>query len=144
MIFQPFDELFPEIARQETRTIAIPEGNSFKLPADEYGFFEAYCNDPKCDCRRVFFNVFSRHRKKLEAVIFYGWEDVSFYRKWIGIPDFDAATNLAGPGLNDSSLQSSIAPSLLTACSTLLLKDENYVKRIINHYTMFKDKIKLK
>lgn len=73
MFYQPFHELFPDVAEEETRTLIVLN-NHPELPADEYALIEAYCNEPDCDCRRVFFNVGSRRRQKIEAIIAYGWE----------------------------------------------------------------------
>lgn len=75
MFYQPFHELFPAIAEKETRTLTV-FNNHPELPADEYALIEAYCNEPGCDCRRVFFNIGSRRRQKIEAVIAYGKVDM--------------------------------------------------------------------
>ena len=71
MPYEPFYERFPEVAEKETRTITI--FNDPELPAGEYGLIEAYCNEPDCDCRRVFLNVCSWQRGERIAVIAYGW-----------------------------------------------------------------------
>ena len=82
MSFAPFYEYFPEIAERETRSITI-FNRDFNLPPDDYGFTEAFCNDKGCDCRRVFFNVIPDKGRRMEAVISYGWEPVSFYAGWM-------------------------------------------------------------
>jgi len=71
MAFAPFHEYSPEIAARETRSITVPPGSPFGLPAGEYGFLEMYCNEPGCDCRRVLFYVIARDRPGVQAVI--GW-----------------------------------------------------------------------
>ena len=81
MPYACFHEYFPEIAERETRTITILEQSSSKLPPGEYSLIEMYCNERKCDCRRVFFYVISLPKKDVEAVIAYGWESRKFYAK---------------------------------------------------------------
>lgn len=56
----PFFEIFPEQGERETRTITTR--GYLGLPADEYALVEAYCPDPKCDCRRVMINVVGRRQ----------------------------------------------------------------------------------
>ena len=51
MPMTPFMERFPELGRRETRSLIVPQGHA--LPAGEWGFFELYCEEPGCDCRRV-------------------------------------------------------------------------------------------
>jgi len=126
------------------RTAKIPADNSF-LPADEYGLFEAYCDDEDCDCRRVFFNVISRKRNDLVAVVAYGWESEAFYKKWWGgEPDNEikrlAINEMRGLVLNSASPQSELAPAILKLVAHLL-EDSEYVARIKRHYQMFKEKV---
>ena len=82
MPFVAFSEFYLDVAKREIRTLTLPEGNE-DLPADTYAFFEMYCDEPSCDCRRVFFTVISeRHRNPL-AVVAYGWERLDFYARWL-------------------------------------------------------------
>jgi hypothetical protein len=138
MIYQPFYELFPEIAEKETRTLTAI--NHPHLPADDYALLESYCNEPGCDCRRVFLNIASRYRQKIEAVITFGWENEKFYLKWLGFNDPHVLNQLKGPALNDSSPQSELAPVLLQEV-TFVLQDKNYVDRLKRHYHMFKEAV---
>ena len=78
-----FHEHFPEIAERETRTITILEQSPSLLPPGDYSLVEMYCDDHKCDCRRVFFYVVSPTKKEPVAVIAYGWERRKFYAKWM-------------------------------------------------------------
>jgi len=135
MPYEPFYERFPEVAEKETRTITIfdhPE-----LPAGDYGLIEAYCNEPDCDCRRVFFNVYSWQRREVVAVIAYGWESREYYAEWFGRNVPEIIGNLQGPVLNSASQQSDLAPALLAQVK-LVLQDRRYVARLKRHYWMFK------
>lgn len=143
MSYEPFFERFRELALRETRSFTIT-GHDSRLPADEYALLEAYCNDRNCDCRRVFFNVASKKRQEIVAVVTFGWEDESYYRKWCGGKD-DELTRLIvdemlGLGLNSASPQSDIAPALLAPIREVL-QDPDYVARLKRHYQMFKEKV---
>ena len=74
----PFEQLYerlPAVAEAETRSITLLEDSmEFGLPAADYGFLEMFCNEPGCDCRRVFFTVISSRSQDMEAVICFGWE----------------------------------------------------------------------
>jgi hypothetical protein len=135
MSYEPLHERFPEIAKKETRSLII--FNHPQLPTDEYGLLEAYCNEPGCDCQRVFFNVISRRTGKVLAVIAYGWESKSYYAKWFGRNDPGIIRELQGPALNSASPQSDLAPNLLQEVKHVL-QDKEYVNRLKRHYQMFK------
>lgn len=82
----PFHSLLPELAQREVRCVhlgAATDGASEPaLPADEYAYLEFYCDDLKCDYRRVFLQVIAKGQPgKVFASISYGWEKESFYRK---------------------------------------------------------------
>jgi hypothetical protein len=134
-------QYLPEIAKSETRTLTILHEGDYDLPAGSYGFLEMFCNEPGCDCRRVFFCVVSEKSNRIEAYIAYGWETPSYYRKWLGSDEPQAITELMGPALNVGSPQSSLAPALLNLVREVLLRDEAYLERIKRHYHLFRAKI---
>ena len=82
MPFVPFSDFYPDLAKREIRTATLPEGDEW-LPADTYAMFKMYCDEPGCDCRRVFFTVISEPRCKPLAVVSYGWESLAFYARWL-------------------------------------------------------------
>lgn len=131
-----FHEYFPGIAKKETRSFTTLEDSD--LPIDSYSLIESYCDEPGCDCRRVFFSVFSKKSNKMLAVIAYGWENEGFYSKWFGYNNPQAIKDLKGPALNLASPQSELAPAILKAVEAVL-KDNSYIKRIKSHYELFKD-----
>jgi len=133
MPFTPFVHKFPDIAVKETRVLTVFDLPG--LPADEYGLLELYCDEPGCDCRRVFFNIHRPDRRQPDAVIAYGWESAEFYRNWLDGTPADIS-ELQGPVLNSMSPQSPLAPALLQQV-TLILQDPNYVERLKRHYAMF-------
>ncbi|MBN1564522.1 MAG: SEC-C domain-containing protein [Anaerolineae bacterium] len=135
MPYVPFHEKFPDIAKNETRSISTI--NTSDLPEDDYALIELYCDEPGCDCRRVFFNVFSRKQKKIVAVITYGWASKKYYAKWYGDNTPEVINELKGPALNATSPQSELAPALLQTVKHIL-NDQHYVARLKRHYKMFK------
>jgi hypothetical protein len=139
MQFELLHRRLPKLAEAETRQLTILGGNDGDLPPGTYTFHEMFCDEEGCDCRRVFFYVVSSRRRKLEAVIGYGWEPPEFYAKWMRNPDPDSIADLVGPSLNPLSPQSSLAPALLQAMRDLVLRDEKYVARLARHYRAFKE-----
>jgi hypothetical protein len=142
MPYQMFHDLFPEIAKAETRFVSIREGpGGPALPADDYGFCEMFCNEPDCDCRRVFFYVVARRRAEAVAVIAWGWEPREFYRRWLRDDDPELLDELKGPCPNSLSPQSELADDLTALVRDILIQDPLYVERIKRHYQMFRAKI---
>ena len=82
MPFVPFSDFYPDLAGREVRHATLSEDVE-GLPADTYLMREMYCDDPGCDCRRVFFSVASLRSGQRLAVISYGWESLDFYSRWL-------------------------------------------------------------
>ena len=83
MEYRLFHEFFSDIALKETRGIFIKNENRL-VPDGDYGFCEMFCNDPKCDCRRVVFRV-SDEQFNLFAMVGFGWENEEYYEKWFNV-----------------------------------------------------------
>lgn len=139
MPFIPFYTKFPDIAEQETRSL-IMRGDP-ELPDDTYALIELYCDEENCDCRRVFFNVYSENTKKLLAVVAYGWEKRQHYIDWIRNDNPDIIDALVGPCLNSGSPQSEFAQALLKKVNFILKNDVPYVQRLKRHYKIFRKAI---
>lgn len=139
MPFVPFHDTFPDLAERETRTLTILD--DAKLPAGDYALIEMYCDEPGCDCRRVFFWVQSAQTSQVEAVIAYGWESTHFYAQWMGDGDPQMVKSLKGPLLNPGSPQAAFAPALLDIVKQVVLQDEPYIARLQTHYAMFRETI---
>jgi len=140
MPFEQLHERLPEIADAETRSITLVQDCSRTgLPAGDYGFLEMFCNEPGCDCRRVFFSVISSRRMRIEAVIAFGWENKEFYRKWARYALSDEELEeLQGPVLNLGSPETRHSDAILQLFKDVLLKDENYIERVKRHYSLFR------
>jgi len=145
MPFAPLYELFPELARAETRSITVLNATT-TLPVGSYAFAEMFCNDVRCDCRRAFIQVLADVRPRLRdngpvATISFGWEDESFYRNWASFPlSNEDLSELKGPALASMARQSQYASELL-AQFKILAHDEAYVERIARHYRAYRQVI---
>ncbi len=138
--FVPFRDYFPALAERETREIIVPsEANPWGLPPDSYGFIEMFCDEPGCDCRRVFFFVMAPHGPQPKAVIAYGWEKLAFYKRWLRHLGPERAKGLKGPILNEGSPQSKFAPALLRLAEDVLLRNREYMERVKRHYRMMRN-----
>jgi hypothetical protein len=146
--YEPFHSRFPELAAEETRVITIFKESNLSLPPGEYALVESFCNEPRCDCRRVFLSVFAKDLSgmravitqavKTQAVISFGWERRAFYVRWFGSNDPKMIANLKGPALAIGQPQSNLAPLLLKVVKEIVLSDSAYVERLKRHYVMFR------
>ena len=136
-----FHDRFREMAERETRSVTVLPKADIGLPAGDYGFLEMFCDEPGCDCHRVFFYVISSQRRDVEAVIAYGWESREFYARWMRDDDPDIIAALKGPTLNLGSPQSKLAPAILDLFQKVLLRDRAYIERVNEHYRIFREQI---
>lgn len=141
MPYVSFHTYSPEIAKRETRTVTLFASSPFKLPPGQYALLEMYCDEPGCDCRRVFFYVFSSRSKSPEAVVAYGWEPTEFYAKWAHEDDPEVVHQVKGPVLNLTSPQSKHAPEILRLIEEVVLRDSAYVGRLRAHYELFRRQV---
>ncbi len=141
MPYSLFHSRFPDVAERETRTVTVIDSSDFNLPPAHYSFLEMFCDEPGCDCRRVFFSVVSSLQKDIQAVIAWGWEEREFYTKWMGDDDPRFINDLIGPALNLASPRSNLAPALLYLLRNVLLQDAAYVERVKRHYAMFRQEV---
>jgi hypothetical protein len=133
----PFYTHFPDLAARETRTITLHGRGD--IPDGEYGLVEFYCDEPDCDCRRVIFRVVSAPpHSRVWATINYGWESPEFYAQWVG--DVKTGAEMAGACLEPFGPQSQYSQSILELVRWVLL-DETYVRRLQEHYRLFKEAV---
>ena len=138
MPYHLFVNYFPEIAKKETRTVTLTE-SYIGLPAGDYTYYEMFCNEPGCDCRRVFLFVICKAiQEDPIAIIAYGWESREFYVNWFGKDDLKEMELLMGPCLNEVDRQSKYANSLLEIFKNSLIPDTEYINRIKRHYYKFR------
>ena len=129
-----FVNRFPGIGPRETKTLVVV--NHQGIPDGEYGFFEFYCDEAGCDCRRVIISVLCRETgTKIWATIGYGWESLAYYRQRCPAVDTNTAK---GPALDPLNPQSEYAPVLLELFRGML-QSPDYVERLKRHYAMFRE-----
>jgi hypothetical protein len=125
MSMMAFHVLFPDEAKQESRTVTPV--NLGDLPGHTFLFVEFYCVDPQCDCRRVMLNVIDTETHKQVATINHGFEPPR-------APFEDEGQTFLDP----TNPQSSIADGLLDIFEKMIARDEAYRERLLRHYKMWK------
>ncbi len=131
----PFYTLFRDLAAKETRSITLRGQPG--LPDGEFGLVEFYCDEPDCDCRRVIFRVVSAPPDmRTYATINYGWESLAFYTAWMH-GDTESAVMMQGASLERLGPQSQHSTAFLALVQTVL-QDGAYVRRLQEHYRLFK------
>ena len=133
----PFHTRFPDLAARETRCahVVTPGG---PLPLGEYAFVEFYCDDPRCDCRRVGLQVTTPQAPRMPlATINYGWESPEFYTRWTH-GDAEAGNEITQASLDPINRQSKYAHHLLKLFQEQFMTDPAYVARLARHYELFK------
>jgi hypothetical protein len=127
-----FHAVFPEVANEETRTMIVPPpepGTADGLPADEYGMAEFYCDEVGCDCRRTMIQVYSRHRRRLEAVISHAFDWPEGRPQW--------ELEMGQTFLDPINPQGEFAERILDLFIGIVLSPE-YEARLRRHYAMVK------
>jgi len=134
------DTRMPDLFESETRSVRLGSSRGC-LPAGNYTFLEFYCNDPKCDCRRVVLQVREdSDPETLIACINFGWERLAFYKKWMR-GNLENAKLVKGGDLDPSGPRDERARAVLNLFKELLMPDEAYVKRLGTHYRKFKGSV---
>ncbi|MGH7135544.1 MAG: hypothetical protein ACREHD_07375 [Pirellulales bacterium] len=128
MAMQPVQQLFPQLARDECRVIRLmdPPDDDDGIPADGYALLEYYCNERKCNCRRVMLNVLRESTMRSVAMISFG-----LYPDAVPV----------GPFLDPLHPQAPFAHEVLEMVEDLVLSDARYVARLRRHYHLFRGEI---
>ena len=138
-----FGEFFPEIAAKETRVITVVDQAITGLPPGSYALIDLYCTDPDCDCRNVYIHVVHEGFLGLIATITYGWENLTYYKEWMGgREDNGMVAQFKGPALAFGCVQSQYADRLLRIFENILQTDKAYGDRLQRHYRLVKNVIK--
>jgi hypothetical protein len=126
MTMASFAELFPELARSESRAITVTRRG--ELPRGSYLLREAYCVEPRCDCRRVLLQVWSAEERRQVATLNYAFEPPE--------PPFEDEGQLFIDPLNP---QSGLSDALQQLVEQLLDTDTAYRERLHRHYELWKE-----
>lgn len=79
MAFQSFQELLPDVAEHETRSLTIIEETPGMPPVGQYMFAELFCNELDCDCRNAMIVVGHVETGRTITQLRYCWETQSYY-----------------------------------------------------------------
>jgi hypothetical protein len=121
----PFHALFPDVARDECRTVTLlAVGNP---TSRTFLFVEFYCNEPACDCRRVILNVIDTGKQQHVATINHAFEPPK--------PPFEDEGQTFLDPLNP---QSPASEELLDLFKGMIAGDAEYRARLERHYQMWK------
>lgn len=71
MTYSDFANKCPEIAEHEFWRFTMPQP-THGLPSGDYLFVEMYCEDPDCDCQRLWLRVAHNYSDGACATIGYG------------------------------------------------------------------------
>lgn len=125
MGMMPFHAAFRETAEIETRTVTPL--NRDGLPNRTFLLMELYCNEPRCDCRRVMINVIDTERRQHVATINHGFASPA-------PPHDDNGQTFLDP-LNP---QSAMSAALLGLFEEMIGSDGEYRQRLERHYAMWR------
>jgi len=135
--FVPFYTYFPEIADKETKVIQILKFRIDTPPIGAYAIAESFCDDKKCDCRKVMFNVIAIDRPgDILATVGFGWESIPFYTTWVG-GDRELAKQMVGTYLEPICIQSQYSKYFLGLIADMV-KEETFRSRVLRHYQLFR------
>ncbi len=153
----PFFSRCPETAVRETRELYLPPSEDASAddasPQGRFLLVEWYCENPKCDCRRVLLGV-CRDVPKVNPdetvlMINFGWESPEFYMRWRkGDPtdprDVEFAREMAGATVDSFAGPRPDAEGmqLFEIVKRFVLSDLTYVARLARHYAEFRAKVK--
>lgn len=133
----PFIDRFPDVAGLEMLVLHVQQPG-LPVPPGEYGFFEWYCEDDGCDCRRVLLQVISpKQPGKVLATINYGWESEAFYTAWMH-GDAEARREITSASLDPLNPQSRLADRLLDGFRDFLRASPEFKVQLRRHYDLFK------
>jgi len=120
---QPYQQLFPE-NRVPNMTVDLPRKVG-RIPKGSYTFFECYCTEPGCDCRRVTLIVINEKAQQKAAFSF----------------GFDPDEPMAGPYLDDLYKQAPYAEELLEIFVDAINERPDWLERIYGQYREVRKKV---
>lgn len=133
-----FNQLCPDIAEHETRSVTILDSSSSGgVPEGHYAYLEFYCEDTTCDCHTVRLLVVNEKGKE-QASISYGWRSKKFYEEHFGAM---GAEDFPGPSLALLMPQGPYAEWFLDNLTWMLSSDKPFAERFERHYMEFKKRL---
>jgi hypothetical protein len=135
MPLEPFDQLYPDVARAEMRVCDTPGFAEIGLSTLHF-LREFYCTDSDCDCRRVVVQFLPRDGPfHVAASINFGWEKEKYYRTWSRHTDL--WREMAGATL-DPLLEQGPKKALFLKAFKQIIEDRTLVAAFRRHYALVK------
>jgi hypothetical protein len=119
-----FGKVFPDLAKNEVRVIHAVDHDDLR---GVYLFRDLHCNEPTCDCRRVFLQVCWAGGKRVAATINHAFEPPK--------PPFDDEPRIV---LDPINLPSDVSEVLLDRFEEMIASDRSYHDRLVRHCDMWK------
>ena len=113
---EPYQQIFPE-NRDPNMTVKLPRKVG-RIPKGSYSFFECYCTDPGCDCRRVTLLVINEKSQQKAAISF----------------GFEPGEPLSGPFLDEFQKQAPYADELLEIFVDAINDTPDWLERMYQQY----------
>ncbi len=136
MILTNFILKYPEIAKKETRNLKILKEGHW-VSKWTYEIQEIYCTDPKCDCRKVFFNIIWPNNEIY--YLDYGFKKAKYYFKK-GFCDKEMSEEMSWLSVNMFNWNPSESKKMFDIMKRVL-EDKKYIKRLKKHYKMMKKEV---
>lgn len=130
MMFESFFDEFPDLMSTEVRYLKFlnsPTDSRSLIPKGRYEFFEFFCSNVNCDCKKAIIKVMSYELNKSWAIIRYGWG--AGRRK----PEFQ---------LDPGNVDDPLSNEFLEFFKEMIRRDQHYAARIEKHYLQFKKRMR--
>lgn len=124
---------YPELAEKETKLFIITWDDR-EIPKWNYIIYEMYCTNPKCDCRKVSFNIIWPNKEIY--YLDYWFEKPEYYMKW-WIWDKNLAQEMSWLSVNTFNWNIEDNKKMFENIK-YFLQDEKYVERLKKHYKLMK------
>jgi hypothetical protein len=122
-----FDVAFPGLAREEMKIIRVTRDDL--IPDGDYAFEEFYCNEPRCDCRRVILRIQAIPSRRTVATLNYAFE-----------PPVPGTLHADEPQIMIDPLnpQSELSDVFAAVFEDLIETDPTFRATFIGHYELWK------
>lgn len=151
MEFCSFNQVCPEVANNETRSVLFLEDVLRGPLAGKYHFIEIFCMDPDCDCHNAMIGVYREGAPgQFQEItkLRFCWEDRKFYNK-MGLDFFQdelpgVFLDMGGKGSKNSKFFIKYFGDMCYENfheKPSLRRETEYAKRVKKHYSLFKEKI---
>jgi hypothetical protein len=142
MKYQRFIAHYPKMGMKEAHFLKKVKVGDVRY--EEVGFFSAYCIDKNCDCRRTVVQILDvNDQTGCIAAISYGWEPLSFYRKFKPDWEDEEILQVISPSIEVNVKQTNPHPDAVDLFR-LMLDNPTFSRSFAQQYARFKWKMGMK